>query len=357
MIVNLLLFIVLSAIGFLFSVPIFFYVNKNINPEYAFKKDAWVYMWLFSLIGVLCICYFTPDFYDIVISLNYKYLLLPFGLSALIYIAFLFEINKLLYSIMAISSVIITSIIPENITIFDNYISLPVERMIIFSSLFLITFFSKILNGMSAVFGIFIITVLFGISLITLLGGLPVIFGIITSLLCGMWLNFLRYNWYPSEIFLNDGACASAGFLVACLLLYSCFEYAAGSMFILATYLFAEIILVMTRQYIFRIKEPDFYYNTSYYICYMKDISAQAILMALVRIGIINVIFASFQIYAPNLFSLPMFVLVADLWLLNMLYNATEEKTDIRQINQALVEDVKDGLKIVKKSLNKRKRQ
>lgn len=355
MALNLLYLIGLPAVGFLFSTPLFVYANKPAGYEYDIKKDVWIYMWGLTFAGVCLLSHFMPDFNDTIISLKAKSIIIPFALSALIYVIFLLETDWLLYLSIGVSSAVMSYIIPEDAVLFNN-LPMYTEKIIVFLFIFWVTFFAKILNGMSAVFAIFVLTILGGVCLISFIGGLPLGFGLICSYIAGLWLGFLRYNWYPSEIYLNDGACTSAGFLIACLFLYCSFEYATGSMLILLAYLFTEILWVTIREYILRIKEPDFYINTSYYVSYTKDISAHAILMALVKIGMINVIFAGFQVYAPNIFSLPLFALIADLWLINMLFHASEEKLSFKQTNQAVINEVKNNLKTIKDTIKSGKK-
>ena len=194
-----------------------------------------------------------------------------------------------------------------------------------------------------------------GICLISLIGGLPFSYGLLASGWLGMWLSFLKFNWYPSEIYLNDGACASAGFLFGYFILCGVQEYAGSSLIILLTYLVAEILWVVVRRYILRIKEPEFYNNTAYFVCYYKDINIYAILIAIAKIGVVNVIFSAFQVYAINAFTIPAFMIIINLWLLNVLYRANDEEVGFKKANEILIEDIKDGLKTITTSLKKGK--
>lgn len=356
MFLNLFYFILLSAVSFGVSTPFFAYTAKNTYTKYTFSRDPWIYIWALSLILTTATYFFTPDFNDTIANISYTRILITFVLSAFIYMAHLFETEKLEYLIIAASSAFIAYLIPNDTLIFEGNLPLFTERLIIFCIIFFITFFAKVLNGMSAIFAIFMLTGLFGICLVSLIAGLPLAFGFVAATLSGIWLGFIRYNWYPSEIALNDGACTSAGFLLSNFFLFASQEFAGPSMCILCTYLIAETLLVLTRRYILRIKEPDFYNNSAYFLSYTKDIDIDAILVAIYKIGAINIIFAGFQIYAPNAFSLPVFSLVINLWLLNMMYNASEKTLSIKQTKNALVQDVKDGIQNIKNSLTKDKK-
>lgn len=355
MFVFLLYFLGITFASFLGLMPLFSWLGKNLTGQYLIKKDVWIYMWFFSLSLVSGLYFFLPDFNDTVFNINYNTILMFFGLSAFIYIAFLMEINWLFYLSMAISSALVTWFLPSDIVVFENNIPLLAEKFIIFTVIFAVTFFARILNGMSAIFGIFALTVLLGICVISLIGGLPISYGILAAGLSGMCVSFLKFNWYPSEIALTDGACSSAGFLLACFILCGVQELAGPSLITLLVYLAAEILWVLVRSYIMRIKEPEFYNNTAYFTCYYKDVSIPAILVAISKIGLVNIIFAAFQIYAINPFSVPLFTLVVDLWLLNILLRANDEELGFKQVNKVLIDDIKDGLKTIGNSFKKGK--
>ncbi len=352
---NALYFCILGTVCFLISLPIFIYISKNNFPEYKISKDPWVYMWGGSFFVVSVLYFVLPDMQDIIVNVEYRNIFISFILAALIYVAYVVEIKWLLSSLIVISAAVVTYLIPDNVLIFENQIPFIYDRLIVFSAILLVTFFSKILNGMSAIFGIFMLTGLCGSVLVSLVGGLPLSYGFIASALAGLWLAFLRYNWYPSEVELSDGACCSASFLLSCFFLYASCEFAGPSMLILSTYFIAEILWCVVRRYVLRLKETYLYNNTAYFSSYMKDISISAILISVIKIGIVNVIFATFQVYAINSFSIPVFSLVVNLWLLNMLYNAGEKELTFKETNEAIINEVKNSIKTIGDTFKKGK--
>ncbi len=353
MLLNMIFFFGLLTFTFLLSMPIFLRISKNNNPEYSLKKDSWLYLWGLSFAIVSILYFLLPDYNDIIVTVKYINIATIFILSAFIYLAFLLENNTLLHTITIISAAIATYLIPDNVVIFNSYIPLIAERLIIFTVVFLFTSFAKILNGMSAIFTIFILTGLVGTSIISIVGGLPLIFGFTASALSGIWLGFLRFNWYPSELRLTDGACASAVFLLTNFFLYGTFEFSGPSMLILSSYLIAETIWVIVRRYLWHIKEPDLFNNTAYFTSYTRDISIDAILVSIIKIAIVNIIFACFQLYSTNPISIPFFSIIVNLWLLNILYNACEENLSIKETNVAFLQEIKSGLDTI---FNRRKK-
>ncbi len=354
MFLNLLYCIGLIGVGFICSLPMLYSLSKTISFEYTVKKDVWTYMWLLSLVFVLGLYFILPDFHDMIHEFECGKTLVVFILSAFIYVAFLIEVRWLFYVTMAISSAIVTFLFPDTGLIFEGYLPFWVEKLIVFTFVFFITFFIKILNGMFTIFPIFVLSGLLGMSFISMLGGAPLFFGLLASLLIGMWLAFLRFNYF-GEIALNEGACASAGFLLAVFFVQGAIELSGPSMLVLLSYLVAEVLWVLIRRFLWRIKEQELYYNTAYFVCYTKDITSHAIIVSIVKIGIINVIFSCFQLYAPNPFSIPVFALAVNLWLLNILYHASENNLSFSRTNENFFEELKNEFNVVKETLKRRK--
>ena len=352
---NTLYFCILGTVCFFIFLPIFSYLSKYSLTEYKIGKDPWVYMWGGSFLVVSILYFVLPDMQDIIVDVEYKNIFISFILAALIYIAYVVEIKWLLSSLIVISAAVITYLIPDNVLIFEKQIPFVYDRLIVFSVILLVTFFAKILNGMSAIFGIFMLTGLCGSVLVSLVGGLPLAYGFIASALVGLWFAFLRYNWYPSEVELSDGACCSAAFLLCCFFVCASCEFAGPSVLVLLAYIFAEILWVVVRTYILRIKEPYLSNNTAYYSSYVKDINIYAILVSVAKIGVINIIFSAFQVYSINSFSIPVFSLVVNLWLLNMLYNAGEKELTLKETNEAIINEVKNSIKTIGDTFKKGK--
>ena len=78
-------------------------------------------------------------------------------------------------------------------------------------------------------------------------------------------------------------------------------------------------------------------------------------MVSIVKIGIINVIFSCFQLYAPNPFSIPVFALAVNLWLLNILYHASENNLSFSRTNENFFEELKNEFNVVKETLKRRK--
>lgn len=353
---NLIYLLVLAAAGFAVSrIALNFLQTGNRRVVYTFLKDPWLYMFLAMAAGTFGLYTFTPDFKDSLAVPGFWQILLPFVSAALIYVAFLLEIKKL-YCLTIIAAAGLTAFwVPETELAFGGLLPWWADRTAAAAVLALVSAGAIILNGMAGIFGIFFITLSAGTALLSQIGGLPLVLGFIGAFWAGIWLGYLNLNWYPDSIYLNNGACASAAFLGAWLLIRGALELAGPSVLILAAYFVAELLWVFVRRYVFNLNYPDIWNYTSYTAVYEKGVSVPAIDTAIAKIGLVNTILAAFQLYSPNGFSIPFFALLIDLWLMNLLYHAGEQAQTFGDANKALVKNVKEGIEEIRRSFGKRK--
>ncbi len=351
--------LLLMCAGFICSgVMLNLYANKaNIGTEYVFYKDPWLGMFVLTFISIFSVCYLVPDFNDIIV---------PFGagpvwalacLAFLVYVAFLLENDKLFYIVLAAASLCLVFMMPDDVLIFDGLLSYYLDRL---ASAFLIFVFSasaQWLNNMAGVFSMQSVALTAGLWGIAIIGGVSRVLGFVGAVLAGVWLGYLILNRYPSKVAINNGACSSAAFVFSGLMLDGAVELAGPSMVILAMYPLTEIIWAVVRRYVFGIKQRDWSENTAYMSIADKGVEAEAVSIAVGKIGVVNVVLACFQLFSVNGFSIPLFAFAVDLWLLGMLYNIDEKNKSFKEINQDFIGNVKSGLRDIKKSVRKGKKK
>ena len=87
-----------SAFFIAFTIATFFLsrIPFDIYPEeYEFKIDPFWYIWGVMLIGSMIVYTIYPNTGDAIKNYNYADIVLPFGLSALIYFSYLLGVNIL----------------------------------------------------------------------------------------------------------------------------------------------------------------------------------------------------------------------------------------------------------------------
>jgi len=349
---GLLTILVLGIIGFCLM-RIVLQLIPATGSSYSFRKDMWVYMTLLSAAGIIGIYYFSPDYADSLIGLSPKTMALVLFLSFLIYFAFLLETSWLFYAVTAAASLGTTFLWPDSALAFEGFLPPLADHLSAALLLFIFTVSVKLLNGVPGIFSIFAITICGGAALIAAIGGMPLILGFIGAYWAGLWLGHLNVC---DHVRLNNGICASMGFLLGWILLSGCVELAGSSMLVLSMFLFAEICWALWHRFIFNDKKIDLSENTAYGMAYEKGLTEAAIRISVGKIGIVNTIFAGFQLFASNFYSVPIFVFLANIWLLNILSNVGLNDYSLQETNRQLIKSVKSGIADFKKSFSKRKR-
>lgn len=349
--------IILFAVGFVFSKLFMELCKVDVDNQENFKlyQESWLYLGGLSIVGMLGIFYFIPDMQDVIVPVRAYELPVICLLSVLIYFVFLFDVKWLYYATILLSSAVMVSFVPTDVSIFGGLTPWWAERLILVAVIAVWVLGLRNLNGLSGVFGINATAISAGVAIVAAVGGMPLYLGMMGLYLAGVWLGFLNLNWYPSKVFLNSGSCAAAAFLLAWILLKGTLELAGPSVVILMMFFITETLWMLCERYIFNIKKTDICEDSAYFSAFEKGLNVVVIGVSIVKINIVNVIFATFQLFAANSYSFPIFTFVVNLWLLGLLYRVESNNKTLKEINKEVIKNVKDGLQSVKDSITKNK--
>ena len=330
-------------------------INKNSElEEYTLKKDIFLYMFLMFLIGSLSIGFCLPHFHDFVVPLKTAQIAAAFFFAAIIYFLFLLETNKLLdSSVLALSILSAFLFISKDSLALVDFIPYQLEVLGIGLLIALFVLSAKILIALPSLYSCFSSMVLIGLILISLVGGLPSYIVLFSCLMLGAWVAVLQTNFFEFKFKINEGAMMSANFLLGMLFLIGVNEFAAPSMLILATYLLAELIWALIITYILRRPVPDLYLNACYYKAFQNNTPLENIRAFIFRVSTINIALALFQLYSPNLFTLPFLCFLINFWLISKLYHSDKEPQTLKQANADFVQNIKNEIKNIKQTLKK----
>ena len=319
--------------------------TKMQGRSYALKYDAWLYILGLVFLGSLSVAYFTPAFHDQIVSLSLSSVILTVFLAAFIYAAFTLDNAWILNGGIVLSIIALLCLLPPENIVLSSAFPLLADRLILFALLFFLTRATTILNAQNGIFLIYALTVCFGLTFMAVLGGVPLVLGGFAALLGGVLSGFFNINALQEKIVLNKGACLSASFLLSALILYASAEYAFSATLVLTCYLPVEFAWAVVNYFLRHNKGTALSKNTAYSVLLSQDSSLYAIWVALAKIGLVNIILACFQLYAPNRFSLPIFTVILNLWLLSRLLSAFEPPETLKSANKQLVETIKQGIK------------
>ena len=361
MFMNLLYMLLLISGGFSLSRILLTFCRQDpdVVPEYKIKTDPWIYLLGLTIVGLSLLQYFLPDFDDVIVAVSGLHLLVVLTCAALIYLIFLLELEKAFYIAILGSCIAITFMQPADRLLFEGLLPFWLDRMFMVFVCFIVATGMGFLNRMYGIFSLQGLTVAFGLLLIALIGGIPLYLGFFGAWLAGIWLGFLNLNWYPGQVYLNQGACASASFVFAALLLQGSVEMAAPSMLILIMYFLTEALWALVRCFVLNVKAAELSDDTAYMTVFKNGLSIPVIGIAVVKISVVNILLAGFQLYAGNPYSIPLFALIVNLWLLNILYNVSqgEEELTVKETNRKIISDISNGLQKLKKKVKKDKKQ
>lgn len=321
----------------------YFSAWNTTDTTYLIKHDPFIYIFFTTLVGTFLIYWFTPDLSDSVSPLSNLQTVLPFLASALLYICYLLaDSNRRIYTFLCIffGALICSSSINLQASPLNDTIPIPFQIIGIALFITCVTLSSKLLIGLPSIFSLFIVTGLLGITLLSFLGGLPFLFALFACFSLGIWFAVYQNNRFQKNILLNDYALMSTTLLICTLFAHAISEFSGPSVLILTFYPLSELLCALFTAYILNQKEQDLYLNTAYIHAYRQGASISVLQTLLLKISILNIALASFQLYSVNSFTLPLVGLLLNLWLLSKLYASdvppltTEDSKESKGIQQ-----------------------
>lgn len=259
--------------------------------------------------------------------------------------------NKYNFICILISYGILIEYLPKEYFIqFSEY---PTElikiALIIILSLFCFCF--QYLNGIDGIVSIQFITTSIGIFLLSLLGGVPQALGLIGLSITSIFLAFLSFNLSPARINMDSASCLSFGFIISWLIFRSSLEGSSSciisyNMFYLYTILEGFIKIIYTQQ-------TSLMQNTNYVQAWIKGLPSQDIYRNIYRISLFLLIIGTFQLYAPNQYSIPLLSFITVAWFSNNLRNWDKDSPNYKEIHKEAIKELKNNINEIKNNLRK----
>ena len=211
----------------------------------------------------------------------------------------------------------------------------------------------KYLNGIDGLTATQSVVSLAGLGLLAFLGALPILTGSCAGILLAVTAALAIYNWYPAELSLTSAGCQALGFLIGWLFILTAEEGAATCCLILSLYYLTEIIWAAILKFSRKQQHQIMENNTVYYQVNISGLSPANICENIFKLDAMLVIFAGFQIYAPNNYSIPSLGIILTLWFIAHLRNWQEPIRSFKELNQDLMKDIHDNVENFKKKMNK----
>lgn len=340
--------------GFLatFSVykPVLNKFNQTLNL--SFKVLPIFYILPLYALGAIA-AYFVADNHDFVEPLSWWRAFLPLVFAGLIYASSLFFGGFIFYLTVAVALAVTIWLQPLGIGAPFNLPHLAV-RLLVFVFALIYCLGSRIMNTLPHTYIVPNLVLLGGMLILTFIGAMPLYIALCAATLAGILAAYLNLNYYDVSIPLDDGSCAAITYLICSLLLLNLGEFCFPSCAIFTMLFWAELIVALSNRLLIT-HTGLLGENTSYYFAAQR-LTVSALVSNIVKIGIVLLFIAWFQLFSVNQYSLMIVALCIIIWLNNILGRGGENATTLKEINQAFIKDLKQNINEAKELLTKTKK-
>ncbi len=255
--------------------------------------------------------------------------------------------NRLSLALLLIFTIACTLLLPQDFTLFQGYLPLWADRLCTIILWVGFAWCFRYLNGIDGMAATQTSGLCIGFFIISLLGGIPTLYGNLSISLLGASLALLIYNWYPAKLMLKDNSCTALGFMLGWLIILSAREGMGGCALIFITYYILEMLWAIGNKLVN--DKGDFVSNTLYYQTNISGLSPAITCQSVAKLLAVLTVLGCFQVYAPNNYSLPLATAFITLWFMNKLHNWQDQPQSLKEINQEVIQDIKDNVENIKK--------
>lgn len=310
--------------------------------------DSFLPVLLTTVTAFILLFAFSGPAYDQIYPLNWTDMLPALiSMTGIYFVSLFAKTSRLTFPVLIAGIILCTAFLPADFTLFQNNLPFWGDRLCI---VILWTGFAWCFRYMNGLEGIAILQatgLTGGLVILFVLGGLPFLYGNFAAALLGALTALLIYNWYPAKLLLKDSACVSLGFLLGWLIILSGREGTASCALIYISYYILEICWAVGRKLLS--KEGSLVANTLYDRLNVSGLSPAEICQNIGKLMIILLILGSFQLYAPNNYSLPTAAVFITLWFMGKLNNWQEPPQSFKDLNREVLRDIKENVEDIKK--------
>ena len=209
----------------------------------------------------------------------------------------------------------------------------------------------RILNLNPGLIGIQTLALTLGGMLLYFIGALPLALGFLSACVAACFTGFLIAGRQNPNLQMSDQMSNLLGFLLGWLIIYASAEGAGSCFAIFALYPLVEIVFAMSQKLTFLPRFAIAKNNTFYLRVIDAEMTPSIVNRHLLRINAVCVLFGSFQTFAPNDYSIPLFCLLVVLWQLYRIYNWRHISYSLKETNQKFINDVRENIQEISQNL------
>lgn len=329
--------------------PVVIKATQTLTP--SLKSLPILYILPLYALGAI-VAYFAADTHDFVEPLDFWRIFTPLCFAVLIYAVSLFFGGIVFYVTVAAAVGVTVWLQPLGIGApFD----LPhlLVRLLVFGFALVFCLSSRIMNALPHTYVIPNILILIGMIILSFIGAMPLYIALCAAALAGILFAYISLNYYDVTVELDDGACATVTYLICTLILMNLGEFCFPSCAIFTIVFWAELMVAIVNRLF--VTHNGYLSENTYYYFAAQRLTLPVLVSNIVKIGIVLLFIAWFQLFSVNQYSLMIVALCITIWLNGILGKGGAEASSFKEINRAFVADLKQNFDDAKKLLTKKK--
>lgn len=344
------LFVLLIIAGFFLLTTAFVPLAKKYEKTQQYSTEMMPFPYIFAVYAVSAtLLYFFLPNNDFIEPLSLQRVLLPLGLTLIVFVSGIF-CSPLLSGIIltaCVAAVVLAQPLGEGFLYNLLPQGLSQIALIIFFSAFCLLY--KLLNYLSQTMTAVSILLLTGLSLLSLIGAAPTYPALCAAVLIGALVAYLYVNFTETKLYFDNNSCTALAFLICSLMLFNAGEFCLSSCVVFSVLVWAEALYALWNRFI-QEKEGLLTENTAYATAAQKY-TMKGLISGIVKIGAVCLFLGWFQLFSANQYSLFIVALCIVLWLNNNLAEV-RKAASLKEVNQDFITEVKKNFDDVKTSLN-----
>jgi len=345
----------IAALCFVLSFAGFYVLNWR-NEEFApHKNTPFLIVLPITITSFLASFLLLPRQSDFIYSFKSIQLFIALICSGIIYFSFRFLVSKILKALICLTCAIaVCWFIPTEFILIPQ-LSATIGKIILCLCLFAFSYFYPLSNNIDTLTCIQTLSINIGIFALALIGGTPILLGSFALSSAAICLAFLAFNRYPAQLSFIPAGCNALGFITCCQMIWSSIEGSSIAILVFSMFFWVELLSAITRKTLDW--QNNFALNT-YTGCYQANLSGfppYTIAGHILRLQIVLLLMGCFAIYTPVGVAVPVFSFITTIWYISKIKNWQNGNKTIRELNNDLMNNIKNNLNNIKEQINKDK--
>ncbi len=330
--------------------------NLCLRSKHSWIQQGWIVFpsTIFAILASVGL-YYVDDFSDFITNLSLQSIIMPLSVVALTACIYPLKCRFVFQSIFFIVAATVTVIsFPSAVIDFSPTIPTWGNIVLTISVWLAATFSLRILKGLPVLTFMQTSTLAGGVAILSLISGLPQIFGIIGFAFLAISLAYLPSLWNGSEKTLSSEDCDLLGYICGWIIVFSSAEAAGPCISCFCMYWIIETLWSVGLKLTFMPQYSNIINNSLYNKALQTDLPPNVVYQFISKQAFIALLFGTFEVYAPNRFSMPVFTALILSWNLYRLITWKTSTASIKETNKQVIEEIRDSVDLLKNNFKRK---